>query len=88
MLVKITGNITKGYPYYNHENDLKLFNTETYYDFRGYAVVLSVGDIYVYVGEKEKSYKITADLVANGVDSKGDPLFVKVGNVMEMWLDK
>ena len=88
MLVKITGNITKGYPYYIHENDLKLFNTETYYDFRGYAVVLSVGDIYVYVGEKEKSYKITADLVANGVDSKGDPLFVKVGNVMEMWLDK
>jgi hypothetical protein len=83
-LVKITNGLTNNYnttANFIHENDLKTFNTDTYFQYRGFAVTLSNGDVYIYVGPQGKSYKVTADFVANSVDANGDPLFIKVGNV-------
>jgi hypothetical protein len=80
LLVKITNSLTSNYI---HENDLKTFNKESNFKYRGFAVTLTNGDVYIYVGQKNKSYKITADFVANSVDANGDPLFIKVGNVSE-----
>ena len=78
-LVKITGNPTGNF---THVNELKAFNAETYFVYRGFPVALSNGDVYVYVGPKERSYRITAEFVATAKEN-GDPLFIKVGNTIE-----
>lgn len=88
LLVKITNGLKNNYnttSNYIHENDLKTFNKETYFQYRGFAVTLSNGDVYIYVGPQGKTYKISADFVtsSSSVDENGDPLFIKVGNVSE-----
>lgn len=78
-LVKITNSSSN----YIHVNELKTFNAQTYFQYRGFPVTVSNGDVYVYVGAKEQSYGITADFVATSTDDDGNPLFIKVGNTIE-----
>ena len=78
-LVKITGNPSGNF---THVNELKAFKSDTYFQYRGFPVALSNGDVYIYVGQKDRSYKITSDYVATATEN-GEPLFIKVGNTIE-----